>query len=137
MIFSTGYLATPDASTVFTDAACVLKLDIQTMQILKTVFESIPFQLVVSRSGILHAFLAWFDYDFSVGSYRSRSSTGPFSNPTHWKQTVFYIETPVSLMKGETIHGQISFEQHERDLNVRLLWELETKAISGSGTYKV
>ena len=43
----------------------------------------------------------------------------------------------MELTKGETIHGQISLEQHERDLNVRLLWELETKAISGSGTYKV
>ena len=137
MIFSTGYLATPNASTVLTDAACVLNLDIQTMQVPKTVFNSIPFQLVASRDGTVHAFLAWFDYDFTAGSQTSKCSTGPFATPTHWKQTVFYIETPLKLTRGETIHGQISFEQHERDLNVQLLWELETKPISGSGIYKV
>lgn len=137
MIFSTAYLATPNASSIFTNAACVLNLDIQTIQVSETVFKPIPFQLVASRNGTVHAFLAWFDYDFTAGSYKSKCSTGPFSAPTHWKQTMFYIKTPLGLMKDEKIYGQISLDQHGRDLNVQLLWGLEAKAMSGSGLYKV
>jgi hypothetical protein len=47
------------------------------------------------------------------------------------------------LRKGEAIAGQVSFEQHQRDLNVRFLYELETYAVNGTqvtsgyGLYKV
>jgi protein arginine N-methyltransferase 1 len=121
----------------------VLDINLQTVQVSDPILELIPFRLVANREDTVHAFLAWFDYKFTAGRQHVHVSTGPFSPPTHWKQTVFYLETPMRLRKGEAITGQVSFEQHQRDLNVRFSYELETyaangtQATSGYGLYKV
>ena len=137
-LFRTGFLGTPSKDTVLSQAVCVLDLDLQVLQASETsIYNSIPFRLAVNRKGTAHAFLAWFDYHFTGGHQEVQISTGPFSPPTHWKQTVFYLEPPIEVEKSDAITGLISFEQCERDLIVRISYEIEAKAIRGSGWYKV
>jgi hypothetical protein len=149
-----GFLRVPGPQAVVTDATCVLDLDLQNIQISELDFDSIPFQVVANRRDTVHAFLAWFDYDFTAGRRHLHVSTGPFSPTTHWKQTVFYLGNPLKVHEGQTITGYVSFEQYQRDLNVRLAYELgiftngqengntngdtkATKSTSGYSVYKV
>ena len=151
-----GYLRTPDSKVVITTTARIFDLDLQTIQLSKSTFKSLPFQIEALRDDTVHAFLAWFDYDFTHGSKPVEISTGPFSKSTHWKQTVFYLDNPVNIKRGEIITGDVSFEQSERDLNVRLNYTVSHSSsdvtngvdgkhtvngikptASGSGLYKV
>jgi type I protein arginine methyltransferase len=131
---SRGFLKTPGRNAVVTQPARVLNIDLQNSHVSSDTFKSIAFRLIVSRTATVHAFLAWFDYSFTNGHKQVHVSTGPFTPSTHWKQTVFYLESPISMQKGEAIIGQVSFEQHERDLNVRFLYELETNDLNGMYT---
>jgi protein arginine N-methyltransferase 1 len=149
---SKGFLRTPDSSAVITKATCVLDLDLETVQVSDSTLKFLPFQLAANRDDTVHAFLAWFDYEFTAGIEPVWVSTGPFSPPTHWKQTVFYLEKPVKMREGDAITGEVSFEQHQRDLNVRFSYKYESSsangvneingfngmnAVSGFGLYKV
>jgi type I protein arginine methyltransferase len=131
---SKGFLRTPDSKAVITNSACVLDLDLQNIEIPELNFDSIPFRLVANRCDTVHAFLAWFDYDFTAGSQHLHTSTGPYSKPTHWKQTVFYLENPLRIHEGQVITGHISFQQSQRDLNVRLVYELVGNSTNGAAS---
>ena len=53
-------------------------------------------------------------------------STGPMDNYTHWKQTVFYLENPLTLCEGDTIEGTIAAkpnERNHRDIDVELTYQ--------------
>ncbi|KAH8758259.1 protein arginine N-methyltransferase 1 [Hyaloscypha finlandica] len=132
---SKGFLRTPDSSAVITKATCVLDLDLQTVQVSDSTLKSLPFQLAANRDDTVHAFLAWFDYEFTAGLEPVRVSTGPFSPPTHWKQTVFYLEKPVKMRKGQALTGEVSFEQYQRDLNVRFSYEYESSSANVSWAF--
>lgn len=131
----------------------MLDLDLQTLDRSDPVLENIPYTLTANREDTVHALLAWFDYDFTFGKGLVHVSTGPFHPPTHWKQTVFYLDNEIHVRKGDHISGSISFEQSlsQRDLSVRLSCAAEgatagacsapmngdTKKQSGSKIYKV
>lgn len=108
----------------------MLDLNLQTLDRADPVLENIPYTLVANRDDTVHALLAWFDYDFTFGKGLVHVSTGPFHPPTHWKQTIFYLENELSVQEGDTISGVISFEQSlaQRDLSVRLSYELDGAA---------
>jgi hypothetical protein len=50
---------------------------------------------------------------------------------------VFYLEKALKMRKGETITGEVSFEQYQRDLNVRFFYEFESHAGNGANGFKV
>lgn len=41
-------------------------------------------------------------------------STGPFTEYTHWKQTVFYLRQPITISKGESIKGKITVKPNDK-----------------------
>lgn len=41
-------------------------------------------------------------------------STGPFTEYTHWKQTVFYLRQPLTICKGESIKGKITVKPNDK-----------------------
>ena len=43
-----------------------------------------------------------------------RFSTGPFTEYTHWKQTVFYLRQPLTICEGERIKGKITVKPNEK-----------------------
>ena len=60
----------------------------------------VPFQLTASRNDYLHALVGYFDVTFSAGHKPVVMTTSPKARPTHWKQTVFYLEEPLTICAG-------------------------------------
>jgi protein arginine N-methyltransferase 1 len=51
---------------------------------------------------------------------------GPASRPTHWKQTVLYLDGTVTLCEGETVSGTLACAPNPgnpRDLDISLSYE--------------
>uniref|UniRef100_A0A667W826 Protein arginine N-methyltransferase 3 n=1 Tax=Myripristis murdjan TaxID=586833 RepID=A0A667W826_9TELE len=42
-------------------------------------------------------------------------STGPQATTTHWKQTVFLLESPVPVQEGEELQGKITVRKNKKD----------------------
>jgi len=57
-------------------------------------------------------------------------SPGPFSQYTHWKQTVFYLEEVLLVTEGDVIEGTLSCQQNKknkRDLDIVIEYTHESK----------
>lgn len=61
---------------------------------------SSPFTLNVKKTGSLTAIIGYFDIFFDLEN-PVHFSTGPYSTPTHWKQTVFSLSEPISITEGK------------------------------------
>lgn len=61
---------------------------------------SSPFELKVKKTGSLTAIVGYFDIFFDLDN-PIHFSTGPYSAPTHWKQTVFSLSEPISITEGK------------------------------------
>jgi len=61
---------------------------------------SSPFTLNVKKTGSLTAIIGYFDIFFDLDN-PVHFSTGPYSTPTHWKQTVFSLSEPISITEGK------------------------------------
>lgn len=48
----------------------------------------------------IHALVGYFDVSFHASHKPLSFSTGPASRPTHWKQTVFYLEDTLTVRRG-------------------------------------
>lgn len=54
-------------------------------------------------------------------------TTGPHGTPTHWKQTVFLLKTPIEIRRGTEIHGTFSCwknAENSRELDVELRYTI-------------
>ena len=54
--------------------------------------------------------------------------TGPGERYTHWKQTVFYLEEPLTVQTDEVIHGQLSCKpnaKNPRDLDIVIKYDFK------------
>jgi protein arginine N-methyltransferase 1 len=118
-----------ELKAVVTKPCLAYTIDLYTVKVEDLAF-SVPFQLEVERNDYIHAFISWFDIDFSACHKPLKFSTGPHAKYTHWKQTVFYISDYLICNKGETIRGQLSSKptvQNPRDLDVRLEYQFEAQ----------
>lgn len=89
---------------------------------------SSPFELTAGSNNYIHALVAYFDVEFSACHKPLRFATGPDARPTHWKQTVFYLEDTLVVKKGETVRGTFSCApnaQNPRDLDIVIEYELD------------
>jgi protein arginine N-methyltransferase 1 len=107
---------------------CVLnRFDITTMTKEDAAF-SAPFSIKVTRNDYIHALVAFFDVSFTACHKAINMCTGPGSRPTHWKQTVFYLEDVLTVCEGEVISGTLSCKpnsKNPRDLDIELEYNFE------------
>ncbi|CAF99968.1 unnamed protein product, partial [Tetraodon nigroviridis] len=62
------------------------------------------------------AIVGYFDIFFDKGcSTKVMFSTGPQVTKTHWKQTVFLLEWPISVHAGEELQGKITVRKNKKD----------------------
>ncbi|CAB63498.2 type I protein arginine N-methyltransferase Rmt1 [Schizosaccharomyces pombe] len=111
---------TVDRIAVNTNSCVILDLDLKTVKKEDLAFSS-PFEITATRNDFVHAFLAWFDIEFSACHKPIKFSTGPFSRYTHWKQTVFYTHKDLTVKAGEYIRGTITCkpaEGNHRELDI-------------------
>lgn len=89
---------------------------------------SSSFALTAASNNYVHALVAYFDVEFSACHKPLRFSTGPESRPTHWKQTVFYLDEALVIKKGETVRGAFTCRpnaSNPRDLDIEIEYELD------------
>lgn len=72
---------------------------------------SSPFKLEATRDTSITAFAGYFDTFFDLPVENVSFTTGPHGEPTHWKQTVFYLKDPVPVKKGLQIYFSFSIIQ--------------------------
>jgi protein arginine N-methyltransferase 1 len=86
------------------------------------------FSLKCDRDDYCHAIVAYFNVEFSKTHTKHRFSTGPRSDYTHWKQTVFYLEEPIPCSKDQTISGNINVARNAknpRDIDITISTQLD------------
>ena len=66
------------------------------------------YEIEFIRDDTFNCLVCWFDVVFSKVPNKVTLKTGPFDNPTHWKQTIFYIEDDIKVKKGEKLKGCIA-----------------------------
>lgn len=118
-----------DAKQVIGSACPVLNIDLYTVTKEQLDFTA-PFTLNINRDDYCHAFVAYFTVEFSKTHTRLMFSTGPRSEYTHWKQTVFYLEEPMTVTSGETVTGTITVNRNDknpRDIDIHLVSNLDGK----------
>ncbi|KAF7234041.1 hypothetical protein EG68_09477 [Paragonimus skrjabini miyazakii] len=80
-----------------------------------------PFSLLVdAKPGcapmVLDAFVGYFDVRFDDdASVQVTFSTSPMAPPTHWKQTVFFLDQPLKVENGDRVTGSLTVRRSVRD----------------------
>ncbi|XP_022083791.1 protein arginine N-methyltransferase 3-like isoform X1 [Acanthaster planci] len=101
---------------VMSDAAMVKCLDVTSVNVKDLEFVT-EFKLKASRDGDCTALVGFFDVIFEKNCKRMvMFSTGPSSQHTHWKQTVFLLRKPIPLKEGEVLSGKIKCRRDPTDL---------------------
>lgn len=85
-----------EADQVITTCDCFHSIDIETISLGELTAFKKPFQIEALKDETCHCLLIYFDVIFSKGFQLVYFSTSPEDEYTHWKQTIFYFETPLS-----------------------------------------
>lgn len=91
---------------------------------------SVPYELQILYNDHVHGFVSWFDCHFSDLKYPVTLSTSPYKKPTHWKQTVFYLENAIKVSKWDWIYGSIAVRQSKtnfRELDIKISAHLDSE----------
>lgn len=113
---------TVDAQAQITSACKFFSIDLNTVKVEDLAFDR-QWKIEVTRNDYMHAFIAWFDVEFTRCHKNVRISTAPFSPHTHWKQTVFYLQDTLSVSKGDAIDGNLVCKpnaKNPRDLDIAI-----------------
>ncbi|TEB37347.1 S-adenosyl-L-methionine-dependent methyltransferase [Coprinellus micaceus] len=113
---------TVDLKAVVSDPCLLKKIDLLTAKKEDLTFDS-PFELTCTRDDYVHAFLAWFDISFECTHKKVKFSTGPHAQYTHWKQTVFYTPSTLTVRDGDKITGRLACapnKRNPRDLDIQI-----------------
>lgn len=107
---------------IMSDSCKILDVDIYTVTKEELDFAS-DFKLKVNRDDYAHALVSYFTVDFTACHKPVRFSTGPRSEYTHWKQTMFYFDEPFVCNAGDVLTGHITTKRNngnKRDLDINL-----------------
>ena len=86
------------------------------------------YQIIFNEDECFNGLVAWFNVTFNRIKNRITLSTAPEDEPTHWKQTVFYIEDDVYVKKGEKLWGNIAVikdKKNFRFINVKISYHFD------------
>lgn len=111
-----------DPNQMMSDMVVVHNIDIDTVTKPELAF-SCEFELVALHDDTVHALTAHFDVQFTRCPKPFGFSTSPLSEYTHWKQTVFYLDTPLALRRGDKLGCSVSCKpnvKNPRDLDITI-----------------
>ncbi|KAJ1521077.1 hypothetical protein ONE63_002783 [Megalurothrips usitatus] len=103
-------------TSVATTPHTLAELDLMTCSTKDYSSISSPFKLEALRDTSLTAFAGYFDTFFDLPVEKVSFTTGPQGEPTHWKQTVFYLKDPLPVKKGDVIEGHLLCQRHQREI---------------------
>ncbi|GLH05504.1 Histone-arginine methyltransferase CARMER [Gryllus bimaculatus] len=97
-----------------TTASVLTQIDLYTCTVGNLDFTS-EFSLQVMRDESLTALVGYFDVFFDLPQ-TVHFSTGPHAAPTHWKQTVFFLDEPIFVKQGDTVTGKLICQRHQTEV---------------------
>ncbi|KAI8388385.1 S-adenosyl-L-methionine-dependent methyltransferase [Radiomyces spectabilis] len=105
------------SSSVASTVVTLKDLYLQTITIKQLDFVS-RFEIEVTRDTTIYALGGWFDTWFTRDGHpipldqeaqtkdgETFLGTGPFSEDTHWKQTIFILQEPIPMKRGDKLSG--------------------------------
>lgn len=98
---------------VITNANIIANFDLMEVDVDCPNF-SYDFELTVKRDCTLTALVGYFDTFFELPEH-VEFSTSPYTKPTHWKQTLFYVEEPIAVREGQQIKGKFVCRRDPKD----------------------
>ncbi|KAL0242771.1 hypothetical protein GEMRC1_005334 [Eukaryota sp. GEM-RC1] len=113
--------------SIVTDFCTIDECDIDKVKIEESGRFCSPFTITAQRDDVVHALVVHFDVGFTHG-HSLWFSTGPDCPPTHWKQTVFYLDQDVVIYEGEQITGTVELypnAHNPRELDIKLHYKYE------------
>ena len=81
------------------------------------------FELVANHTETVHALIAHFDVRFDFAPKPFGFSTSARAEYTHWKQTVFYLDTPLLMETGDKLGVRCVCKpnaKNNRDLDITI-----------------
>jgi len=120
---------TVEGKALLTNACKFYTVNLDTVKVEELIFKN-PFSVKATRNDNMHAFIAWFDVEFSKCHKPIVISTAPTATYTHWKQTVFYIEDILTVNEGEHIVGYLACKPNDknpRDLDIQIKYDFDGK----------
>ncbi|XP_044211617.1 protein arginine N-methyltransferase 3 [Thunnus albacares] len=103
------------AETLISEPTVIQTIDCNSVCLSELEFAS-DFCLKIKDTADCTAIVGYFDIFFDKGcSNKVMFSTGPQVTKTHWKQTVFLLERPVSVQAGEELKGKITVRKNKKD----------------------
>ncbi|XP_066497209.1 protein arginine N-methyltransferase 2 [Hoplias malabaricus] len=109
----------------------VITLNMQSVRVSELENLRGEFLFTVEKTGTLHGFCAWFYTSFlslNPGEPTLELNTGPYSEPTHWKQTLFMLDEPLPMEEGDVVGGAIILQRNpvwRRHMSITIEWRLK------------
>lgn len=127
-VWSEPQMETIQKTSIITNVCTFKTLDINRVKLEELDFTSSFALTITDEKPKMHGFVIYFDIKFLKNCQHSISfSTGPFTKDTHWHQTIFIIEDPIIVSKGDKVVGNISYKHKHRNLNIYLEYSVQGK----------
>ncbi|KAM7359700.1 arginine methyltransferase 3 [Cochliomyia hominivorax] len=115
-----------NAEYILTNANCIADLDLMKVDLNYSNFKY-NFELTCCKDGELSSFVGYFDTYFELPE-PIMFSTSPKDKPTHWKQVVFFIDSPHSVKKDDVVKGVIQCKRsHKSARSLDIILEVFNK----------
>ena len=109
------------------DAYKFFDIDLYTVKVSDLDFTS-KFELKINKNDTIDGLVCWFDAHFSKLKNQVVLSTSIYTKCTHWKQTLFYMHTPIKAKAGEILKGIIAVKKakvHFRNLDIAIAYHYQ------------
>jgi len=127
-----------DTKSIVSNTSLIKEIDILTMKEEDLSF-SAPFHLQIKRNDYVHAFVTYFNIEFSACHKKIAFSTAPDCPYTHWKQTIFYFKDYLTVKRGEEIFGVFTCTpngRNTRDLDFEIEYDFNGELGSSTNKHK-
>jgi len=74
---------------------------------------NVPFKFRSILDATMNGFVCWFDVTFNGDGNEWILSTSPEKEITHWMQTLFYMDEPISMKLDDLIEGSIRIQRSQ------------------------
>ncbi|KAJ3272102.1 Protein arginine N-methyltransferase 3 [Terramyces sp. JEL0728] len=122
-VYSHGQFTIVPQDGICSNSAVLSKIETKTVSVQELDFVQ-DFVLDIKRDGTIYAFCGWFDTFFEHSGCESvMFSTGPFTKPTHWMQSLFNLHVPLKVKNGDQITGKFHITKsasNYRELDIKI-----------------
>lgn len=107
-ISSQVWVSIIDPSRFLAKPACILDLDLYTMQAQAAASYRAAFRFVIEQAGELNGFALWFDVAFNNMRPPVLLSTAPWLPPTHWAQALWILPVDITVEPDDELAGDLN-----------------------------